>query len=92
MTDLTMERHNKLLLQWIVKPIECTKKAIEPPHYQGKTIQVFDVLDEFLTEEEVGGFYTGNVIKYVLRHKAKGGKEDLMKAKAYLDKLIEVVK
>ena len=39
------------------------------------------------------GFYNvfpeGNVIKYVCRHKYKGGKEDLEKAKHFIDMIIE---
>lgn len=34
-------------------------------------------------------FWEGNVIKYVLRHKAKNGREDLEKAIHYLEYLIE---
>ena len=34
-------------------------------------------------------FFEGNVLKYVTRWKHKGGVEDLLKAKQYLDKLIE---
>lgn len=62
--------------------------ATQPAHYQGKTIQVFDVLNEFLTDEANHGFYVGNIIKYVLRHREKNGVEDLKKARVYLDKLI----
>lgn len=35
------------------------------------------------------GFCEGNVIKYVTRYKVKGGKEDLLKARHYIDMLIE---
>jgi hypothetical protein len=63
--------------------------ATTPSHYQGKTIQVFDVLNEFLTAEENHGFYVGNIIKYVVRFKGKNGKEDLLKASEYLNKLID---
>ena len=35
------------------------------------------------------GWYEGNAIKYICRHKLKGGKEDLLKAKHYLDLAIE---
>ena len=35
------------------------------------------------------GFCEGNVIKYVVRWKKKGGIEDLKKARIYLDRLIE---
>ena len=34
-------------------------------------------------------FLTGNVIKYVCRHDARNGVEDLEKARVYLDALIE---
>ena len=34
-------------------------------------------------------FFEGNIIKYVTRWKDKNGIEDLLKAKQYLDKLIE---
>lgn len=59
-----------------------------PAHYQGKAMQVFDVLENFLTSEELNGFYVGNVVKYVLRYKGKGGRDDLRKAAHYLDKLM----
>jgi predicted transcriptional regulator len=63
--------------------------ATTPSHYQGKTMQVFDVLNEFLTVEANQGFYVGNVIKYVVRFRGKNGKEDLLKAREYLNKLID---
>jgi hypothetical protein len=34
-------------------------------------------------------FAEGNAIKYICRHKDKGGKEDLKKAKHYIDMIIE---
>lgn len=34
------------------------------------------------------GFCEGNIIKYVSRHRAKGGKTDLLKARHYIDLLI----
>lgn len=33
-------------------------------------------------------WFEGNAIKYIVRHKLKGGKEDLMKAKHYIDLLL----
>lgn len=36
------------------------------------------------------GFCEGNIIKYVTRYKDKGGREDLEKAKHYLDLLLEL--
>jgi len=34
-------------------------------------------------------FPEGNVIKYICRHQYKGGKEDLLKAKHFIDMIIE---
>lgn len=36
------------------------------------------------------GFFEGNVIKYVTRWRAKGGLEDLKKARHYIDLLLEL--
>ena len=58
---------------------------ITPNYYkQGKT-EVWD----FIIEQNLG-FLAGNVIKYICRYKEKNGIEDLEKAKAYIEKLIEV--
>lgn len=35
-------------------------------------------------------FLTGNAIKYLCRHRQKNGKEDLEKAKHYIELLIEL--
>ena len=52
-------------------------------HYREMKIQP----TEFIHANGIG-FIAGNVIKYVCRHKAKGGKEDLEKAAHYLQMLI----
>ena len=36
------------------------------------------------------GYLEGNVIKYVTRHKVKGGRADILKAIHYLEKILEV--
>lgn len=52
-------------------------------HYSKMKIQP----TEFITANNLG-FCEGNAIKYVCRHGAKNGKEDLLKAKHYIDLLI----
>lgn len=47
----------------------------------------FDVID-FCQMNNLD-FMQGNVIKYVTRYKEKNGKEDLLKAKEYIDRMIE---
>lgn len=57
------------------------------PTYYGKT---FDVID-FCQKNNLD-FMQGNVIKYVTRYKKKNGKEDLLKAKEYIDRMIKEIK
>lgn len=54
-------------------------------HYRTKPIQPWD----FITQNGLG-YLEGCIVKYVSRHRQKGGIEDLKKAKHYLDKLIEL--
>jgi uncharacterized protein YlzI (FlbEa/FlbD family) len=54
-------------------------------HYKEKELQPWDAITSWGC-----GFLDGNVIKYVVRYRSKGGVEDLKKARHYLDKLIEL--
>ena len=64
-----------------------TSNDIGPQYYKRGKIQVWD----FIADQELD-FFSGNVIKYVCR---AGHKEDeltdLKKAKAYIDKRIELL-
>ena len=53
-------------------------------HYRDLVIQP----SEFIHRNRLG-WCEGNVIKYVSRHRAKNGKEDLLKALHYLNLLLE---
>jgi hypothetical protein len=48
-------------------------------------------MESWMSEEAFKGYIWGNVIKYMARWEDKGGKQDLEKARHYLDKLIELV-
>jgi hypothetical protein len=52
-------------------------------HYQQFVIQPL----EFIFRNRIP-FVEGNVIKYVCRHRFKGGLDDLLKARQYLDVLV----
>jgi hypothetical protein len=54
-------------------------------HYKEMKIQPV----EFITANRLG-FCAGNVIKYVCRHSVKNGREDLLKARHYIDLLIQL--
>lgn len=62
-------------------------KRIEPDHYKNQGSQphwerMWDLYRE--------AWFVGNITKYVERYKKKDGIKDLLKARTYLDKLIEL--
>ena len=61
------------------------KNEVGGNHYKEFQIQPI----EFIERNKLG-FSAGNVIKYVCRYKHKNGKEDLLKARHYIDLLIEL--
>ncbi len=60
-----------------------------PSHYTFGKIECIDAI-ETVTEQMDGkeAFLTGQVMKYMWRWKSKNGKEDLKKARWYLNRLI----
>jgi hypothetical protein len=60
------------------------EKQVGGSHYRDMVIQPV----EYILANGLG-FIEGSVIKYVSRHKSKGGVEDLRKARHFLDLLIE---
>ena len=69
--------------------IDLEKKALAKQeggdHYKDMPIQVV----EFCQLNELN-YCEANVVKYVCRHKKKNGKEDLLKAKHYIDLLLQL--
>jgi hypothetical protein len=57
-----------------------------PAHCKGKTLEVIDVLEDFGLN-----YHLGNAVKYILRagKKSTDAREDLAKAKWYIDRYIE---
>ena len=58
-------------------------------HYTTKSIQPWTAKESWMSPEEFEGFLRGNVIKYIARYKDKDGIKDILKAKHYLEKLLE---
>jgi hypothetical protein len=54
-------------------------------HYKNFAIEPI----EFIHKNGIG-FCEGNAIKYLVRWREKGGKQDLLKAKHYIDLLLEL--
>jgi hypothetical protein len=67
-----------------------SKHQVGGSHYTELAVQPWAAMQSWMSTEAFAGFLRGNVIKYVARCDAKGGVEDLRKARHYLDKLIEL--
>ena len=65
-------------------PTSPYQKQVGGKHYLKYKIQP----SKFVVENKLL-YPEGNVIKYILRHSDKGGKEDLEKAKHFIDMIIE---
>lgn len=64
----------------------------KPNHYQGRFgIESIDAMRNFMTDEQLSGFFLGNALKYQLRYQKKNGIEDLKKARKNLDWLITLL-
>lgn len=60
-----------------------------PRHYNQGKVECIDAIESAVaTLSGYEGYLIGNAIKYLWRWKIKNGKEDLLKARWYLDKLI----
>lgn len=71
----------------IKKRTESPDPVDHPAHYADTcSLECIDVMELILGDDHFAGFLLGNAFKYLWRHKHKGGKEDLRKAKWYLDK------
>ncbi|CAH9015146.1 hypothetical protein VP142E351_P0024 [Vibrio phage 142E35-1] len=53
-------------------------------HYKGKGVQPWEVI-----KSNDMGFFDGNALKYLMRHKDKNGAEDIRKAIHYLEAILE---
>lgn len=73
-----------------VNTTSANNRQVGGDHYKKMKIQPWDLFSSIFNLDEQIGFYLGNVYKYLMRYDSKNGIEDLMKAKHYLEKLIEV--
>lgn len=61
-----------------------------PAHYETGKYECIDVMIETQGAAAVKEFCICNAFKYLYRHRNKGGKEDIKKAKWYLNKYLEI--
>ena len=65
-------------------------------HYTDKAIQPWDAMQAWMSPEAFEGFLLGSAIAYLARYhtvdvSGKGGLQDVLKARHYLDKLIATI-
>lgn len=65
--------------------LPATEKQVGSDHYKRMSIQPI----EFIHANGLS-FLQGNVVKYICRHKAKGGEEDVRKAIHYCELILEM--
>lgn len=62
-----------------------------PAHYTHGRTEAIDVIEDSLGRVGFVGYCVGNALKYLIRHRAKGGETDLRKAHWYLDRLVSTL-
>jgi len=77
-----MSYYANIVTELFIDKVKTMDDKINPDHYKGK-VQPIDLIESLDLD-----FNTGNVVKYVSRHKKKNGLEDLLKAQFYLDRII----
>lgn len=65
--------------------MSATSTQVGGTHYKDMPIQPI----EFITKNKLG-YIEGCILKYICRHRAKNGREDLEKAKHYIEMLMEM--
>jgi hypothetical protein len=81
-----------------LNPAVCLLPAVTPnainsqvggDHYKNMKIQPWHVMRAVMTREEYTAYQIGTVLAYLMRHKAKGGEQDIKKAHHHLTELVE---
>ena len=83
---MTFTEYNNLVNNGstIMEKDSALDKQVAGTHYKSMAIQPV----EFITKNSIG-FLEGNIIKYVCRHHAKNGVDDIRKAIHYCELLLE---
>ena len=81
-------RKNTVSKKSASSPTPPTDLVNHPPHYTQGGIECIDAIRASMSKEQFLGYCKGNSLKYQWRYEAKGGVEDLKKAKWYPDRMI----
>ena len=61
-----------------------------PSYYETGKFECIEVMQEVFGTEAVQNFCVCNAFKYLYRHRRKNGKEDIEKARWYINKYLEL--
>ena len=86
-SDALVEKYYDFLL---LHPREIEDNVNHPAHYESGKFECIEVMQEALGTDAVKDFCVCNAFKYIYRHKRKNGKEDLEKARWYINKYLEL--
>ena len=74
------------------RQLEELDQVNHPAHYTQGGVECWDAMQACMSEQEFAGYLRGCAIKYLWRCTDKGTcAQDLQKARAYVDKLVELV-
>ncbi|GLY11376.1 DUF3310 domain-containing protein [Pseudobacillus badius] len=71
-------------------PVKQFHNVQNPQHYHHSGLDPISYAEVNFPKEQLKGFHRINVLKYISRYEGKGGVNDLVKARTYLDKLIDL--
>lgn len=80
-----VEKMDWEIVKALMPPTAPSKRQIGGDHYKNFVIQP----GEFIYRNQLG-WHEGNAVKYICRHKSKGGRVDIEKAIHYLELLLEL--
>ena len=64
----------------------------KPEHYTTGGIEAIDAIESSMSPEGFADYLKGNILKYLWRYQHKGKPaQDLLKARWYLDRLIDLI-
>ena len=77
------------IVQWLKADAD-PDPVSNPSHYNQLPWDALDVMTALYGKADAMAFCECNALKYIWRHKQKGGVEDIEKAKEYLDRYISL--
>lgn len=86
-----LNRCNDAILRKLQEEMCEPKDNINPSHYKQGGIETFDYIKAKLTKEQLEGYLTGNMQKYLSRYQYKNGVEDIRKMMWYGSELIKLL-